>query len=76
MKFLRDILTEKDGLTYCLVRVTALFSSITGLGLTGWSVFKTGAFDFKAFCEGVAVMLAATGAAIGVKAATKAEAGS
>ena len=65
-KFLRDLLTEKDGQTYELQRVflfasmwLAIIGFFWGCALETWHVYKTGEFDMPAFFQGIAYLIGA-----------------
>lgn len=67
-KFARDLLTEDDaGTTWCPVRVFGSGLIGTHIGSEVWATIHTGAFDAVAFGTGSAALIAAVGAAIGMK---------
>lgn len=74
-KFWRDCMTEDDaGKTYCPVRIMGFGLVDTHIGATLWQVVQHGTFDAVSFGTGSAALLAAIGAAIGVKAKLGADA--
>lgn len=73
MKLLTDILTGKDNATYDISRVSGLLTVLTFLGLTVYSVVRSEGhhFDMQAFGIGAGAVIAAMGAALGMKAKTE-----
>lgn len=64
----KNIVTEPDNKTHCLVRWTALIGVIQGLGLQAYVVVWKGApFDLQAFGLGLGAIIVAAGAAMGIK---------
>lgn len=67
-KQLRDMLTEPDNKTVCIVRVSALLGFLFGLGLAGWNVIVLHTpFDFQSYSTGTGIAIAGLGAALGLK---------
>jgi hypothetical protein len=65
---LHDMVTEPDGVSHCPVRWLALLGTGQGLGMQAWAVFvQHAAFDLQTFGIGMGAMLAAVGAALGIK---------
>ena len=66
-KLIKDILTGVDGQTYDAARV-AMWPGLLGMiGLAGYNIYKGLNVDYMAFGTGFAAILAAAGAAIGMK---------
>ena len=64
-KWLRDLLTEADGVTYDIVRLLAVLSIFVGLGLSIYSVVIKGqVFSLQDFGIGVGAVFLAVGAAL------------
>lgn len=67
-KQLRDMLTEPDNKTVCIVRVFAAGGSTWGMTLAGYDVLIQHAhFDIQAFGVGLASMVGGLGVALGMK---------
>lgn len=66
-KFIKDILTERDGMTYDINRTVLLSSFISYVSFTAWHIHQGGSFDYTAWGTGLAAILGAGGAAIGFK---------
>ena len=67
-KWLRDIFTETDGVTYDVVRWLAVLSIFVGLGLSIFSVVIKGqAFSLQDFGIGIGAVFLSVGAALKLK---------
>lgn len=67
-KFWRDLMTEDDANSvYCPVRVFGTGLISTHVGATLYQTIAHGSFDAVAFGTGSAALIAAVGAAIGIK---------
>ena len=64
---LSDLITENDGKSLCPVRIFGLLSAVQYLGLSGWTVWSTHAFDYVAFGGGASAMITAIGVAFAAK---------
>ena len=75
MKLLNDILTGKDGETFDIARVLGATTVLTFLGLAVYSVVKNPMhhFDMQSFGIGAGAVIAAMGAALGMKSKTEPE---
>ncbi len=74
-KLVKDSLTLSDGLTYCMGRIYAGLSSITGMFLAVWDVLVQHAhFDLTQFGVGVGSMAVGIGALLKIKASTEPDA--
>ncbi len=74
-KLLKDSLTLSDGVTYCMGRIYAALSSISGTFLAAWDVIKHGAhFDLMQYGLGVGSMAVGIGALLKIKASTEPDA--
>lgn len=62
-----DLITENDGKSLCPVRIFGLLTGLEFLGLTGWTVWSTHAFDYGAFGAGAGGVIAAIGIAFSAK---------
>jgi hypothetical protein len=63
-----NVFTEPNNHTICPVRVLGVAGTVQGLGLTAYTVVVHHApFDITAYGAGMGVMLAALGAALGMK---------
>jgi hypothetical protein len=71
IKFINDLLTEDDGLSYCWARVMSSAGVITYIGSVGYMLWKTGSIDLSGFATGFSTLLAGAGAAIALKASTQ-----
>lgn len=67
-KWIKDIFTEPDGKTVCIVRVLALIGFVYFIGAHAWSVFHLGAaLNLSEFGTAFAAMIATVGGALGFK---------
>jgi len=66
-KFIVNLLTEADGRTWDLFRVSFSAAFLGFLGFSSWSVYQTGTFDPVAYGTGFAALFAAGGAGVGLK---------
>lgn len=71
MRCVCQLFTGKDNLTWDLGRVLWAKMALAYVGLSGWHVIHATAFDPVAWGTGAAAVLAAGGAAIGLKAHTE-----
>lgn len=66
---LKQVLTEDDANSvYCPIRLLATFVVLTYISLSIFSTIHTGTFDMQSFGIGAGAVIAAAGAAIGMKA--------
>ncbi len=73
-KFVQDIFTEKDGVSWSMARVGWGMSLLTFLALAIWDVtVQKSHFDMQSFGIGLGAVIAAGGIAIGWQAKTEAE---
>ena len=73
-KFIQDIFTEKDGLSWSLARVGWGLSLFVFLGLAVWDVtIQKSHFDMQSFGIGLGAVIAAGGISIGWQAKTEAD---
>lgn len=73
---LTDLFTEKDGLTLDLKRVLVIPASILSpIAMQVMDVLHGHAFDPRSFCEGLAAVIAAIAALLGLHAFAKGENG-
>ena len=70
-KFIRDLLTEDDGSTYCAARFAALFSVFAFITAALVHVFNALPMDFSQLGIGFGAVLAGAGVFLGAKAATQ-----
>ena len=75
-EFLKNIVTETDGMTYELVSVLAVLSVIIGLSLQVWVVIRwfgpaPQAFDFQQFGTGIGAVFLGVGIALKLKPESK-----
>lgn len=71
-KLIIDMLTGKDGSTYDVVRVGGVMTLLTFLALAAYAVVAKGqTWDPQAFGIGAGAVIAAVGAACGLKAKTE-----
>ena len=74
-KMVKDSLTLSDNSTYCMGRIYAALSSVSGTFLAGWDVIKHGAhFDLMSYGTGVGAMAVGIGALLKIKASTEPDA--
>jgi hypothetical protein len=67
-KQFRDIFTEPDGETICVVRVMGVWVALQGNALAIWDVVVQHAhFDFQTYGLGMGATLTALGVALGMK---------
>jgi len=73
--FIKNIGTGKDGETHDVIRWTAIWTTVTALGLTIYNVMYKGmVFDIQSFGIGMGAVFAAVGAALKLKETTEPEA--
>lgn len=67
-KQLRDIFTEPDNQTVCVVRLAGIGGFLYGIGAHAYQVFWLHTpFDFLGFGGGLSALIAALGVALGMK---------
>ena len=71
MTWILQLFTGKDNKTLDIGRVHWFAMTAGYLGLSGWHVYSTGAFDAVPWATGAAAVLASGGAALGLKANTE-----
>lgn len=67
MKFLTDILTEKDNATFCLIKCIAASGTLTYLGCAVTHVVINHAFDYTAFGTGLGAIMGGGGLGVLMK---------
>lgn len=67
LKFLRQIFTEPDNKTFCMVKVLAAVGSVQYLGLSVASYVQHATFDPQAYAVGLGALLGGVGVALGLK---------
>lgn len=70
-KVIKDFFTGVDGESYDIARFLWFLSVIVFLGATIYALYKGGTWDAVAYGTGLGLVLAAGGAAIGMKANTE-----
>ena len=70
-KFFRQLLTEPDNETFCVIRIVASAGIFQYLGITLAHYIQHSAFDPQGFAVGFGALVAGTGAALGMKKDTK-----
>lgn len=68
---LKHWLTEKDGVTFCPVRMFSLVGIVEYMGLAAHSAIVTNTFDLQGFGTGLGIVLAAAGGSVAAKASTE-----
>lgn len=71
MKLFKDWFTENDGVSYDPIRMLAVVGVIEFLALAAHTAITTHTFDLQGFGVGLGAVLAAAGAAVGIKAGTE-----
>ena len=71
MKFIKDVLTEDDGNSYCMARVSSLMGFLSYIGYTGYMLYHTIPVSLTDFATGYTTILAGAGAIIAAKASTQ-----
>jgi ABC-type phosphate/phosphonate transport system permease subunit len=71
MKFIRDLFTEDDGVSWCLAKVSAFIALVSYLSNATYSVYLGHTLDLSAFGTGLAAVLAGGAALIAAKQATQ-----
>jgi hypothetical protein len=66
-KFFKDMLSEKDGKSYCVIRVSFLFALVSFVFYAFYSVFTSRSFDLIGFGTGASALLGSGGAGVGLK---------
>ena len=64
-KFGRDLITERDGESYCPIRITGLTGSLSYIALSVADWWNGHNFDFQSWAQGFAMILAALGGGVG-----------
>lgn len=67
MKFIKDILTENDGITWCGARVAAFLALFSFIGLAGYDYYIHQIFHIAEYGSGLMSVLGGAGALIGAK---------
>lgn len=68
LALVQQVISEPNNHTICPVRIGGILALTQGLALSAYSVVVQGAaFDLQAFGVGAGVLLAAVGAALGLK---------
>lgn len=70
-KFIHDCLTEDDGQSYCLAKVTAILAVISFWAFAGYGVSISHSVDLDKFSTGLMEVLGGAGALIAGKQATQ-----
>ena len=73
--FIKDIMTEKDGVTFDPSRFWMSLGTLVYLGLSIFQVWKTGNFDFIAWASGFGIIQGAGAASIKMKETTEQKTG-
>ena len=63
-KFIRDLFTEDDGVSWCYARVSSFIALVAYLANATYSVYLGHTLDLSAFGTGLAAVLAGGGAII------------
>lgn len=71
IKFITDLFTEDDGITYCFARVASGVGIISYIGNAGYMLYHVGSISLTDFATGFATILAGAGAVIAAKAVTQ-----
>ena len=66
-KFVRDIVTEPNSDTICVIRVIAIVGFIQFFALASWQYHQHGVFDPQAYALGFGAMITGAGVALGLK---------
>jgi hypothetical protein len=66
-KVVRDILTEDDGETWCLIRILFTFLFVCYLGFAAYEIHRTGEFHMVDFASGAMQIFGGGGVALGLK---------
>jgi hypothetical protein len=66
-KYLHDLLTETDNLTFCPVRIIALVGALQYLGLAAANYIQHQVFDAQNYAIGFGALLGGIGVALGLK---------
>lgn len=64
---LKNILTEKDNITYDAGRVLWVAGTVAFICFTGYQVFRQGTFDASSYGIGLGSLLTGGGAGLGLK---------
>lgn len=70
-KFINDLITEDDGVTYCISRVIALTSVGSYISGASLMLYKCQPLLLTDFANGFAILMAGAGALIALKASTQ-----
>ena len=71
MTFFKQIITGIDNSTVDVARVLWIVGVVAFLGLTGFQVYKTGAFDMVNYALAYSALLAGGAAGVKIKASTE-----
>jgi hypothetical protein len=71
MNFIKQLITGVDNRTVDVARVLWVVGVIAFLGLTGFQVYKTGAFDMVNYAMAYSGLLAGGAAGVKIKASTE-----
>lgn len=66
-KFFKDMLTEGDGKSFCVVRVSFFITLLSFIAYAFYSVFTSHSFDLIGFGTGASALLGSGGAGVGLK---------
>lgn len=69
----RDLITERDGLTPCFVRIFTAMAVVGYLGLTAWAIYKGQAVNYVEWATGFTIITAGGAGAARVKLDTEDE---
>lgn len=66
-KFIQDIITESDGVSFCPLRLLLIIGAIAFIALTALSVLHGAIFSYQEYGTGYGTLLGAGGAGIFAK---------
>ena len=67
IKFINDILTENDNITYCFSRISASIGVISYVSAATYMLIHGSGFTLSEYATGFATILAGAGAVIALK---------
>ena len=67
MKFIKDILTENDNITYCFSRVASFTGVLSYISAASFMLYHGSSFSLSEYATGFATLLAGAGAVIALK---------
>lgn len=70
-KFFHDLFTEPDNLTFCPIRLVAIWGALQYLGLAVANYIQHNVFDAQNYAIGFGALLGGIGVALGLKKDTK-----